>query len=58
MIAYEGATFASSLIAAGLIDEFHFIINPLALGNGIQLFDRIDVPLHCALLAQRHMLAA
>ncbi|MBB5393867.1 MULTISPECIES: dihydrofolate reductase family protein [unclassified Herbaspirillum] len=34
MLAYGGPAFASALAAAGLIDEFHFLVNPAVLGNG------------------------
>lgn len=35
-------TFVSSLIIkAGLIDEFHVIVNPTALGNGIPIFKEL-----------------
>lgn len=38
MIVYGGASFDSSLIRAGLIDEFHLFINPVAIGNGMTIF--------------------
>lgn len=38
IIAYGGAAFASALIRERLVDEFHFFINPLALGNGMSIF--------------------
>lgn len=42
LIVYGGATFVSSLIKAGLIDEFHLFINPTALGNGITIFKELE----------------
>jgi dihydrofolate reductase len=42
MIVYGGATFVSSLIEAGLIDEFHLFINPAALGSGKALFKGLN----------------
>ncbi len=33
-----GGSFDSSLIRAGLIDEFHLFINPVAIGNGMTIF--------------------
>jgi dihydrofolate reductase len=39
MIVYGGASFAASLIEARLIDEYHLFINPVALGNGLSLFN-------------------
>jgi dihydrofolate reductase len=38
IIVYGGATFASSLIEAGLIDEFYLFVNPTILGNGMSIF--------------------
>jgi len=49
LIAYGGASFVSSLIKARLIDEYHLLINPTALGNGIAVFgeagDRLNLKL-------------
>lgn len=38
IIAYGGATFASSLIKIRMIDEYHLFINPTALGKGMTIF--------------------
>jgi dihydrofolate reductase len=38
IIVYGGATFDSSLIEAGLIDEFHLFVNPVAIGSGMAIF--------------------
>jgi len=35
---YGGATFVSSLIQAGLIDEFNLFVNPVAIGKGLHVF--------------------
>jgi dihydrofolate reductase len=37
-----GAGFASSLIKEGLIDEYHLIVNPTAMGNGMTIFNSLD----------------
>ena len=37
-----GAGFVSSLIKEGLIDEYHLIINPTAIGNGMTIFNALD----------------
>ena len=37
-----GADFVSSLIKEGLIDEYHFIINPTAISNGMTIFKSLD----------------
>lgn len=42
IIVYGGATFDSSLIKAGLIDEFHLFINPAAIGSGMAIFKDIS----------------
>lgn len=38
IIAYGGVSFASSLIALNLVDEYYFIINPVAIGKGLSIF--------------------
>jgi dihydrofolate reductase len=38
IVVYGGATFVSSLIQAGLIDELNFFVNPVAIGRGMQVF--------------------
>jgi len=42
IIAYGGAEFDSSLIEAGIIDEYHLFINPIALGKGLTIFNGLD----------------
>jgi dihydrofolate reductase len=39
IIVYGGSTFVASLIKAGLIDEFHLLVNPVALGQGLPIFN-------------------
>ena len=41
MIVYGGAAFVSSLIKAGLIDEFHLCIHPAVLGKGMPIFNEL-----------------
>ena len=38
IIVYGGANFVSSLINNNLIDELHFFINPVAIGEGLSIF--------------------
>jgi dihydrofolate reductase len=38
IIVYGGATFVSSLIEHGLLDEMNFFVNPVAIGNGMRVF--------------------
>jgi dihydrofolate reductase len=42
IIVYGGATFDSSLIKAGLIDEFYLFVNPAIIGNGLSIFKDIN----------------
>ena len=42
IIVYGGAGFVSSLIKEGLIDEYHLIVNPTAIGNGMTIFNSLD----------------
>ena len=42
IIVYGGASFDSSLIRAGLIDEFHLFINPVAIGKGMTIFKDLN----------------
>jgi dihydrofolate reductase len=41
IIVYGGSTFVSALIKEGLIDEFHFFINPIAIGKGASAFEQL-----------------
>jgi dihydrofolate reductase len=46
MIVYGGANFASELIRYNLVDVFYLIINPVAIGNGLKIFnDRYNLKL-------------
>jgi dihydrofolate reductase len=40
LIAFGGAGFASALIAKDLIDEYQFYVNPVALGEGLSIFEK------------------
>ena len=37
-----GAGFVSALIKEGLIDEYHFIVNPTAIASGMTIFNLLD----------------
>jgi dihydrofolate reductase len=53
LIAYGGAVFVASLIARGLIDEFHLFVNPVALGSGMPIFSALNGPQGLALETAR-----
>ena len=42
ILVFGGAGFVSSLIKEGLIDEYHLIVNPTAIGNGMTIFNSLD----------------
>lgn len=53
IIVYGGATFVSSLIKAGLIDEFQLFVNPTALGNGMTIFKELGSKLNLTLVKSK-----
>jgi len=40
IVVYGGATFVTSLIENGLIDELNFFVNPIAIGEGLRVFSQ------------------
>ena len=42
ILVFCGAGFVSSLVKEGLIDEYHLIINPTAMANGMTIFNSLD----------------
>ena len=42
IIMYGGANFVSSVIKAGLIDEYHLFVNPAAIGKGMAIFSTLE----------------
>jgi dihydrofolate reductase len=44
IIALGGASFASSLIAANLVDVFRLAVHPIVLGRGIPIFAELENP--------------
>jgi dihydrofolate reductase len=50
IIAFGGVGFASSLVAAGLVDEFQFFVNPVAVGKGRSVFDAAEGGLRLELI--------
>jgi dihydrofolate reductase len=42
IIVYGGVSFVSSLLRAGLIDEFYLFVNPAIIGSGLSIFKNID----------------
>lgn len=50
IIVYGGASFLSSLIKAGLVDEFQLFVNPAALGSGKPIFNGLESKLGLSLV--------
>ncbi len=42
IMVYGGGNFVSNLIKQGLVDEYHFFINPSILGSGMPIFKGVD----------------
>lgn len=42
ILVFGGAGFVSSLIKEGLIDEYHLILNPTAMGSGMTIFNSLE----------------
>jgi dihydrofolate reductase len=51
ILAHGGAAFARSLIATGLVDEYWFLVHPIALGRGLAIFTDLPAPLDLKLVA-------
>jgi dihydrofolate reductase len=49
IVAIGGSGFMQSLIATSLIDEYHLAIHPVALGSGLPIFTRRELPLYLKL---------
>lgn len=44
IIAHGGASFARSLVASGLVDQYALLVHPVALGTGLPLFAGLSAP--------------
>jgi len=42
LIVYGGSSFVADLVKERLIDEFHLFVNPIALGKGVPIFDKLE----------------
>ncbi|HEY4812209.1 MAG TPA: dihydrofolate reductase family protein [Solirubrobacteraceae bacterium] len=50
MLAWGGAAFAQSLSRLALVDEYRLILQPVALGQGLPLFEGLTAPLRLELV--------
>ena len=53
IIAHGGVSFARSLVAHGLVDQFVLAIHPVALGQGLPLFSDLAAPMRLELVSSR-----
>ena len=51
ILAHGGAGFAQSLVRLGLVDEYHLVVHPVALGRGLALFSGLEKPLDLKLVS-------
>ncbi|NUS72985.1 MAG: deaminase [Corynebacteriales bacterium] len=42
IVVFGGASIVQALVAAGLVDEYWFKVNPIVLGSGLPIFSRVD----------------
>jgi dihydrofolate reductase len=50
IIMYGGANFVSSVVKAGLIDEYHLFVSPAAIGKGMAIFNTLEDRLKLTLM--------
>jgi len=53
IMAHGGVSFARSLVAAGLVDQFALFVAPVALGKGLPLFCELAAPMPLKLISAR-----
>lgn len=53
IIAHGGASFARSLVARGLVDQFILLVHPVALGKGQPLFSELAAPASLKLMSSK-----
>jgi dihydrofolate reductase len=53
IIAHGGASFARSLVAQGLVDQYHLLVHPVALGKGLAVFSDLAIPRSLKLMSSK-----
>ena len=53
IIAHGGVSFARSLVARGLVDQFALLVAPVALGKGLPLFSELAAPMPLKLISSK-----
>ncbi len=53
IVAHGGASFARSLVARDLVDEYALLVHPIALGSGLPIFSGLPAPRRLGLVASK-----
>jgi dihydrofolate reductase len=53
IVAHGGASFARSLVAGGLVDQFALLVHPVALGKGLPVFSGLAAPTPLKLISSK-----
>jgi len=53
IIAHGGASFARSLVAQRLVDQYDLLVRPVALGKGLPVFSDVAVPRPLKLMSSK-----
>lgn len=53
IIAHGGASFARSLVAEGLVDQYDLLVHPMALGKGLPVFADLATPRRLKLISAK-----
>jgi dihydrofolate reductase len=53
IIVYGGSSFVADLVKESLIDEFYLFVNPVALGQGVPIFDKLKEWQHLNLVKSK-----
>ena len=53
IIAHGGASFARSLVAQGVVDQFALLVHPVALGKGLPVFSELTAPMALKLVSSK-----
>jgi dihydrofolate reductase len=53
ILAHGGASFARSLVAQGLLDQFTLLVHPVALGKGLPVFSDLAAPMPLKLMGSK-----
>jgi dihydrofolate reductase len=53
IVAHGGASFARSLVAQGLVNQFALLVHPVALGKGLPVFSELAAPATLKLMSSK-----